>query len=154
MLSSAALVSARIDPDTPTPFVAGDSAAVRVANLDLAPPGCDPRRRAAGLAEVSQGKQCDERSCRPQGSNVMVQLTAERDSALYTILVAQGRCGRPPRSGTEIAHGDGATLHKLGATTHLDILVIGWTGGDYAIVVRDAKHAAVACGVIRRDGPI
>ncbi len=52
MLVSAALVAARIDPDAPTPFVAGESASVRIANLDLAPPGCDPRRRAAALTEI------------------------------------------------------------------------------------------------------
>ncbi len=84
----------------------------------------------------------------------MVQLTKQRDNALYTIVVGKGRCGRPPRFGTEIARGDGATLHKLGATTHLDIPIIALTGGDYAIVVRNAKRAAVACGVIRRSGPV
>jgi tetratricopeptide (TPR) repeat protein len=34
------------------PFVVGDSAAVRFANLELAPPGCDARRRATALVEL------------------------------------------------------------------------------------------------------
>ena len=50
MLASAALVHAQTDPGDPVPLVAGDSAAVRLANLELAPPGCDPRRRATALA--------------------------------------------------------------------------------------------------------
>jgi len=49
MLASAALVQARIERNDAVPFVAGDSAAVRLANLELAPPGCDPRRRVAAL---------------------------------------------------------------------------------------------------------
>ncbi len=49
MRASAALVEAELDPDEPVPLVAGDSAAVRLVNLELAPPGCDPRRRAAAL---------------------------------------------------------------------------------------------------------
>jgi cellulose synthase operon protein C len=49
MLASAALVHAELDPDEPVPLVLGDSAAVRLANLELAPPGCDPRRRATAL---------------------------------------------------------------------------------------------------------
>jgi tetratricopeptide (TPR) repeat protein len=52
MLASAALAQARIDDGTPLPLVAGDSAAVRLANLEIAPPGCDPRRRAAALTEL------------------------------------------------------------------------------------------------------
>ena len=45
MLASAALLASRIDPETPVPLLAGGSARSRLANLELAPPGCDPRRR-------------------------------------------------------------------------------------------------------------
>jgi lipopolysaccharide biosynthesis regulator YciM len=53
ILASAALLQPRIELDKPAPLVVGQSAAVRLANLDLAPPGCDPRRRAAILDEVN-----------------------------------------------------------------------------------------------------
>jgi tetratricopeptide (TPR) repeat protein len=52
MVASASLVKARVEPDVPAPFVIGQSAAARLANLELAPPGCDPRRRATALAEL------------------------------------------------------------------------------------------------------
>ncbi len=52
MLASAALLSARIDPETPVAFVEGASMRSRLANLELAPPGCDPRRRAAALQDI------------------------------------------------------------------------------------------------------
>ena len=52
MLASAALLAARIDPETPIPFVDGGSVRARLVNLELAPPGCDPRRRAAALQEI------------------------------------------------------------------------------------------------------
>ncbi len=50
--ASAALIAARLRPGVPTPLVVGDSPAVRLTNLDLAPPGCDPRRRATSLSEL------------------------------------------------------------------------------------------------------
>jgi tetratricopeptide (TPR) repeat protein len=52
MVASAALAQARAEPDAPAPFLIGQSAAARLANLELAPPGCDPRRRTAALAEL------------------------------------------------------------------------------------------------------
>src|SRR4029077_14749715 len=52
MFATTALLAARIDPDAPTPWVTGESTAVRVVNFDLSPPGCDPRRRAAALADI------------------------------------------------------------------------------------------------------
>ncbi len=52
LLASAALLAARIDPDAPVPFVAGNSVRARLTNLELAPPGSDPRRRAAALQDV------------------------------------------------------------------------------------------------------
>jgi hypothetical protein len=36
----------------PLPLVSGSSHAARLTNLELAPPGCDPRRRAAALSEI------------------------------------------------------------------------------------------------------
>ena len=52
LTASAALVAARIDPETPVAFVAGSSGRSRLTNLELSPPGCDPRRRAAALQEI------------------------------------------------------------------------------------------------------
>ena len=50
---SAALLEPRIHPSEPSPLVVGHSAATRLANLELSPPGCDPRRRAAALGELN-----------------------------------------------------------------------------------------------------
>src|SRR5581483_10949457 len=52
MAASAALLGAANDP-APRAFVAGESMAARLANLELAPPGCDPRRRATALVELN-----------------------------------------------------------------------------------------------------
>jgi tetratricopeptide (TPR) repeat protein len=52
MLASAALLQTHVDLSTPAALVAGRSASVRLANLELAPPGCDPRRRAAALEDL------------------------------------------------------------------------------------------------------
>ncbi len=52
MLASAALLELRLHPYDPAPLVIGSSAAVRLANLELSPPGSDPRRRGAALLEL------------------------------------------------------------------------------------------------------
>jgi hypothetical protein len=52
MLASATLLEAVTQPDETFPPVVGSSQAARLANLELAPPGCDPRRRAAALTEL------------------------------------------------------------------------------------------------------
>lgn len=52
MVASAALLEPRIHPYEPAPLVASSSAAVRLANLELAPAGSDPRRRALALGEL------------------------------------------------------------------------------------------------------
>lgn len=52
MLAGAALLQMRIDLSAPSALVPGQSAAVRLANLELAPPGSDPRRRAAVLTDL------------------------------------------------------------------------------------------------------
>jgi tetratricopeptide (TPR) repeat protein len=52
LLASAALLETRIAPDVPAPLPVGESAPVRLANLELAPPGSDPRRRIAVLKEL------------------------------------------------------------------------------------------------------
>jgi tetratricopeptide (TPR) repeat protein len=52
MLASAALLEPRIHPYDPAPLVVGASPAARLANLELSPPGCDPRRRSAVLGEL------------------------------------------------------------------------------------------------------
>ena len=52
MLASATLLEAVLQPEETFALVAGSSQATRLANLELAPPGCDPRRRAAALTEL------------------------------------------------------------------------------------------------------
>ncbi len=52
LMARAALVHPRVDFDQHAPLVPGESPIVRLANLDLSPPGSDPRRRAAVLHEV------------------------------------------------------------------------------------------------------
>jgi len=52
MLASASLIRSLVDREAPAPFVIGESAAARIANLEVSPPGCDPRRRAAALEEL------------------------------------------------------------------------------------------------------
>ena len=52
MLASATLLEAVTQPDETFPPVVGSSQAARLANLELAPPGCDPRRRASALTEL------------------------------------------------------------------------------------------------------
>ncbi|MBX3186980.1 MAG: hypothetical protein KF819_08195 [Labilithrix sp.] len=52
MHASATLLDAVMRPDETYPLVGGSSHAARLANLELAPPGCDPRRRASALSEL------------------------------------------------------------------------------------------------------
>lgn len=52
MHASATLLDALLRPDDTFPLVSGSSHAARLANLELAPPGCDPRRRASALSEL------------------------------------------------------------------------------------------------------
>ena len=55
MLASAASSFAGMEGDSgagPVPLIVGSSAAARLANLELAPPGCDPRRRATALIDM------------------------------------------------------------------------------------------------------
>lgn len=49
LLASAAVLSALTGRAAETPLLAGDAPATRLANLEIAPPGCDPRRRAQAL---------------------------------------------------------------------------------------------------------
>ncbi len=50
MHASATLLDNVLRPDETYPLVSGSSLATRLANLELGPPGCDPRRRAAVLS--------------------------------------------------------------------------------------------------------
>ncbi len=49
MAASAAIVSMLDRPASPLPLLKASHASGRLANLELAPPGCDPRRRAVAL---------------------------------------------------------------------------------------------------------
>jgi hypothetical protein len=62
LVASAALLQTRIDVDRPAPLLEGSSPAARLANLELAPPGCDPRRRAAALEELGRALGDDART--------------------------------------------------------------------------------------------
>ncbi len=50
--ANAALFAARNDPESAPALVLGQSPAARLANLELAPPGSDPRRRVAALCRL------------------------------------------------------------------------------------------------------
>lgn len=50
--SSATLLTHLLEPNEALQLVSGSSHAVRLANLELSPPGCDPRRRATTLSEL------------------------------------------------------------------------------------------------------
>lgn len=50
--ASAAAVAMLEQPGMPQRLVGGDSVASQLINLELAPPGCDPRRRAAALKSL------------------------------------------------------------------------------------------------------
>ncbi|MDP9036555.1 MAG: hypothetical protein M3O50_17270 [Myxococcota bacterium] len=52
VLVAAALLERRVASTAPAPLTVGSSPAARLANLELGPPGCDPRRRATVLSEV------------------------------------------------------------------------------------------------------
>jgi tetratricopeptide (TPR) repeat protein len=53
MVASAALVQSLIEQSHPPPLVDGTSPAVRLVNLELSPPGTDPRRRATALLDAA-----------------------------------------------------------------------------------------------------
>ena len=52
MQASATLLGAVLSPEETHPLLSGSSQAARLANLEVSPPGCDPRRRAAALSEL------------------------------------------------------------------------------------------------------
>jgi len=52
LMASASLLEPRIHPDVPAPLVDASAPSVRLANLELSPPGCDPRRRTFALSEL------------------------------------------------------------------------------------------------------
>jgi hypothetical protein len=52
MVASAAIVQSLAEPDRPPAWVSGEAPAARLANLELSPAGCDPRRRATALSEL------------------------------------------------------------------------------------------------------
>jgi cellulose synthase operon protein C len=54
MLASAAILRVLAEPDAPVPFLDGKSPCVRLANLELSPPGCDPRRRTMALSSLDE----------------------------------------------------------------------------------------------------
>ncbi len=75
MLASAAILQPRIDFDKPARLAPGAAVASRLANLELAPPGCDPRRRAAVLEELD-GALGDDASIDARALAAWARLTA------------------------------------------------------------------------------
>jgi hypothetical protein len=130
MFASASLVAARIDPDRPTPFVEGESAAARVANLELAPPGCDPRRRAAALTEIDGVLGEDAASHASSLSGWSFLVASELDSARAAF--EKATAARP---------GDLAAWEGLRACAERT--------GDKALRIRAARELGARC----QDGP-
>lgn len=52
LLASTVLLGTTLAPGERPPLLDGDAPATRLANLELSPPGCDPRRRAEALENV------------------------------------------------------------------------------------------------------
>ncbi len=118
--------------------------------INLNPVG---RSVVKGLVLVSQGRHCDDQGvCRPEGSDVRWQLTSDGPSAKYSIVAAKGTCISAP-NGSALDTSRGDTLNQSGSFGHIDIPIMKFTSGDYVFVVRAGKHV-VACGVIRRGGPV
>lgn len=108
-----------------------------------------------GLAIVSIGRTCDDTGhCRLEGSYIMTQLMSGSFTSLYRMVLAEGDCARPSRTGILLSEGKGDVLNTQGASKHVDIPIIPLTGGKYVIVVQNRTHAAVACGVIHRSGVV
>jgi hypothetical protein len=106
-----------------------------------------------GLAIVSIGKGCDDQgNCHIEGSNIWPQLTASASMSIYRVILAKGSCTTPPSSGTELDKASGETLKTAGGSAHVDIPISLLTRGDYVLVVQNASHTVVACGVIKRSG--
>jgi tetratricopeptide (TPR) repeat protein len=52
LVASSAILHSAATPADLAPLIVGSSDAVRLVNLELAPPGCDPRRRIAALRDL------------------------------------------------------------------------------------------------------
>ena len=52
VIASATMLEAALHPERRHPFLDGSSHAVRLMNLELSPPGCDPARRSAALLDL------------------------------------------------------------------------------------------------------
>ena len=106
--------SARIDPETPTAFVAGDSMRSRLANLELAPPGCDPRRRAAALQEID-GVLGDDAAI---DATVALRLVAARVAAKIDARAGRVREGDASAAPSDLAAWEGlrACAERTGDT--------------------------------------
>lgn len=120
--------------------------------VHLAPLG---KTGVKGLAIVSIGRTCDDDGhCRLEGSYIMTQLTSDSFTSLYRMILAEGDCARPSKTGILLSEGNGDVLNTQGASKHVDIPIISLTGGNYVIVVQNRAHVAVACGVIHRAGVV
>jgi len=104
-----------------------------------------------GVATVSE--YCTAGACFADDSLIKTQiLSGERRPAAYRVTLVKSDCARPSSTGLEL--GAGETAASPGDATQVDIPIIALTGGEYAIVVRASSGAVVACGVIRRSGPV
>jgi len=133
MLASAALLQARIDPGEAVPLVAGDSTAARLANLELAPPGCDPRRRATALVGLDGA--LGEDAAADAAALAGWAWFAAGDTAAALDLFEKATARRP----TDLAAWEGL---RACAESH----------GDKALRARAAAELGARCHDARRGG--
>jgi lipopolysaccharide biosynthesis regulator YciM len=131
LLASAALLDLRLSPYDPAPLVVGSSAAVRLANLELSAPGCDPRRRSAALVELGDalGEDAGVDAVSMAGWSALAAADAESARAAFEKAVA----ARP---------GDLAAWEGLRAC--------GEQSGDKALRARAAAELGARCADARR----
>jgi hypothetical protein len=107
-----------------------------------------------GIAVVAQG--CSYTAnprCFPDGTLIKSQiLSAASKTEQYRVLLVKGNCAEPAAKGIEV--GAGETAGGPGGSTKLAIPIVELTGGTYVLVVRAHQGMPVACGTIRRDGPV
>ncbi|HEX3343995.1 MAG TPA: hypothetical protein VHS09_05450, partial [Polyangiaceae bacterium] len=131
MLASAALLELRLHPFDPAPLVLGASPAVRLANLELSPPGCDPRRRSAALGELGDaiGEDAENDATSLAGWSALAAADVEGGRASFEKAVA----ARP---------GDLAAWEGLRAC--------GEQSGDKALRARAAAELGARCADAHR----
>ena len=142
LLASAAMLEAALHPERRHPFLDGSSHAVRLMNLELSPPGCDPVRRSAALLDLDDAL----------GTEAMVDgrmlagwsELAAGDSAAALETFARAAHARPE----DYASWEGlrAAAESLGDSTRLAFALdqLGARTVDHAIAAELFEEAATA----------